>query len=336
MPKSPEQLRYTEDEALEEASEMKEKVEHKEAKDYEEAEEGKTPEAKETKKLPPVFLIYRNNNVFEKLVPKIAETFGSLDREVKIQSFPAGTDQIKILNWILTNSKEIAGTEIVTDETVKYAFSGIEDEMRHFPDPNEEAAKEKAMKVLKNCSRHYEYLDFFEPPLIGETLFGKNYSDEFHEKAESLEKSGELISDIVKRIIINKDNIPQKVYISRQEIFAHQPLRQIPENPRYESEEELMKGIEIVKEWLIKGGIPKEAFVEGEFEHNLSWVIMDRHSRSYPQGDKIKIISGQKEITLGLPLSNFFQDACKTGLITLTPEEKQRYNKLLKEKLIKL
>jgi hypothetical protein len=294
--------------------EKESKIEKPEIKE-EEMKKTKEISAAERGELPPIFMIYRDNDLFKEYIPKITETLRGLGRKVEIQNFPAGTEWKEMEELVEEHKINFEGKEVVADETVTNLL--------------------RERKDLKIRELKWSYLDKLTNETVAETILGDEYEEmlDYNPSGEkSLVYVEKAIPTIVEHILQNKENIPDEVVVSSSLIKSHAPFGYFSENEAKEK----------VKEWLVKGGIPKEAFKKKEErtekKRSTIWYILDRHNSGYPRGSsKVKMREWEgketKEIYLGLPLANFFRDALSSGLLELKPEELQKYDQILKKKL---
>jgi hypothetical protein len=77
----------------------------------------KVVESKETEKLPPILLIYRDNDLFQKAVPEIEKQLISLGHKVEIERFSKETDKRDIEKWVKEHKERFENKEILGDET---------------------------------------------------------------------------------------------------------------------------------------------------------------------------------------------------------------------------
>lgn len=318
----PEQEKYPLEAAAEEAAKIQKKIKHYEAETYQEAEQQlelqASLESKEVEKFPPLLLFYRENDLFRDYLPDIVNELRSLGRKVEIQSFPAGTKPIDMGRWTFQNKEKFRGKEVVTDGTLAL-------EVEKF---------RNIAAIRKNWKRNIRgELDrlFNETAakIVSKEMFGK---EEPPTRIEDIEKVDALFAALVKNILANESHRPDKIFIILQEIAAHEPFWELLKNERerlgldwkdpgvyQEGSPELKKNIfSRIKKWFIDAGIKDEDIISMpdkskyyEADHAKNWLIADRHARIDPR-------SLEKAILLMLPFQNFFADAEKYGLITVT------------------
>ena len=88
------------------------------------------PDIEQQEQLPPILIIYRDNDLFEKYVPEIARILQAKGRKVEIKNFPRNTEGDEIKEWYEENLERLAGVEIISDKTahVPYKFHKFEKE----------------------------------------------------------------------------------------------------------------------------------------------------------------------------------------------------------------
>lgn len=266
------------------------------------------PEEKEAEKLPPIALIYRDNDLFKEWIPKIAEMLKFLDRQVEIQSFPQGTDEEEIKAWIESNMGELKSKELVTDYTCqrniperrKYLGGGI-------------STDEKLLEPRENLDKLLDGVS--QKIILGKTESKIKCWDASPFEKGGMESAKEVYPEIVKQILKNKDNMPKKVFIVREKLRSHAPFGEVGSG---------QEAAETLKGWLTEGGIPEKIIETDEIDDiEGGWIIVDRHYR----------FSVDRGIRLELPLADFYKNAKEAGLITVKPEELEKGMKeLLKEK----
>jgi len=154
---------------------------------------------------------------------------------------------------------------------------------------------------------------------------------------------------ITKRILENQENIPNNVYIFTDNILDHidqgaytgiayedqkgnELFRRKSEELKKTFPEELKKiltenGIDAGK-IVIKSGRPNQQELQ-EIDRAGNWVIIDRHSRMFDGSNALSLAKDLK-----LPTGDFYEFACKLGLIDIPEEEfNQNLEKVIDEKL---
>ena len=271
-------------------------------------------QCKEVEKLPPVFFIYRDNDLFQEQIPQMVEVLKSLGREVEIQTFPKGTKEEEITKWTQENIKQLKGKEILSDYTFQYhgAYEGL---------------SEKARSEL-NFKNKGEYLDKTLNKAVEDIL---KIDYESVRKEENIDKVGEYFSIIVKKVLEDKENIPEKIFIVSSNLLDHYPFSADADYKLKVEEfrntevirQKQLKAAEKIKEWFTKAGMPEKSLEIKESLKNLlkdfdqkTWIIVDRHATAISKeiAEKFKK-DYTNNIKLGLPLEEFYSDVTKYGLI---------------------
>jgi len=315
-------------------------------------------ESKEAEKLPPIFMIYRDNDLFKEWVPKIAETLKGLGRKVEIQSFPAGTEKEEIKKWLKDEKERLKKGDLITDHTVQSTlrYSGISEVTKDQTRINlDDVMEDVAIETLWGDEDKEEYKKMIDP----------NYRSEFAAENENRRKEiwiniEKAISILVNRILENKENYPDQIVINTRRLGDHEPFVEfgysikngfVIERSTKEMREGDEKAGEVLKEWLIKAGIsaenlfltdedPKSEDYETKIprssktEKFIRWFIYDRHL-GQPAG--VIDTPDYKKIILRLPFADFFSDAVSNNLVAFNPEKLQQsehaLEKIVKEKI---
>ena len=270
------------------------------------------PDIQQQEQFPSILIIYRDNALFEKYVPEIARILQAKGREVEIKNFPRGTEKDEIKEWYDENLGRLAGMEMISDMTANPFLRGF--------------------KKLVNIS-----LDNLIYQAITQIVFGEGEGCEIMN--DSLDQSSQLkefFTTIIKNILKNQENVPNKIYIFSDHILSH---HQDYWDAADENKEELKKAYsEKIKELLIESGIDAEKIIikleklsQKEFQEEVdqlgNWVIADRHSPISMTG----MINAKN---LQLPTGSFYSSAREAGLIDIPEEEfSQNLEKVIDEKL---
>ena len=298
------------------------------------------PDIEQQEQLPPILIIYRDNDLFEKYVPEIARILQAKGRKVEIKNFPRNTEGDEIKEWYDENLERLAGMEIISDGTasVPYALNKFQ--------------KEKGIKDIAD-------LDGLMNKTTKITIFGPYKTDSYGigqpEAIRSEDQSDQLkkfFAVMVKRILENKENMPSKIYIFTDYILSHVDkvaYTGIAHEDQENSEvfqrklEELKKTFpEELKGSLIESGIDAEKIIikseelnpykeNNEFQkidQTGNWIIVDRHS------NMLGLRAITKAKILYLPTESFYDSAREAGLIDIPEEEfSQNLEKVIDEKL---
>ena len=160
---------------------------------------GSDLEMKESLDLP-VYIFYRDNDLYSTLVPKIVADMEKIGRRVIVHSFPQGTPETEIKNYFGTEEvkNSLKNIEIFSDNTCKRQ---IDTEIK-----------------TDDVKKQYD-LDEFSEKVMGSSLIGK----EIFEKEEEINNyPGKIdaIHSIIKKII-DKNGEPEYLYIVELELMDH-------------------------------------------------------------------------------------------------------------------
>lgn len=308
--------------------------------------------SKEAEKQPPILLVYRDNDLFQKYMPVIAETLKSLGRQVEIQNFPKEATEDDIKKWGIEHKAEIGSKVVWPDGTSYWPLSN---------------AEIKGLKE-KNRSLSYKLDNIFDEATL-RALFGENYISKWRSGGREVEYSDEdhyngskqVILGIVERILVKKENVPKKVYIFTDRILDHmywalsikfkKEIGEEEKNAKSEEEKDLYykkwddwkndsqnlsSAAEEFKEWLTQAGIKAEhieikelaTFLKEkqQLDKSGNWIVVDRHSKLT---DKYTFRSAKQFL---LPESNFYKSAEDQKMIDVSDQE---LTSALKEIIIK-
>ena len=305
-----------------------------------ESPEGFNPEQKEEEQKSPIFIIYRDNDLFQKQIPEMVKILSAMGRQVEVQGFSRETTEKEIKKWYEENQSELEGKEIISDRT-----AGIPQDM------------EKNM--ISAGTKKVGNIDNLLSGAMSKVLLGDSY--------DKLENSGNILSDgfiktdthrtpekeveefftaVVKRILDNPKNIPNKVIIFPDHIMDHisefdggmyyDEVKNLSADERQERRKEAtMMLIKKVKEWLEAGGLDVKKIKIGEdinrleeFDKQNNWIIMDRHIRN--RKEEVKLAK-----YLEIPAGNFYETARERGLLDYTDEEfTKAFSNILEEKFL--
>lgn len=161
--------------------------------------------------MPPILIIYRDNDLFEKYVPEIERMLTAWGRRVEVKNFPRNTEEDEIKKWYKENLEKLTGMEIISDQTALAPFN---------------MDKEFESRGIKR-NRELDYL-------IGQAIWkviwdekaDKTFASPNDRETPDFQSSGirelaDLYSVIVKRILENQENMPNKVYVFLDRILDH-------------------------------------------------------------------------------------------------------------------
>lgn len=316
----------------------------------------------------PVLLLYRDNDLFEQKTPELLETLKSFGRTVEVQRFPRETDPKIIGEWSAQHAKEMQDKIVVSDNTCGQARSSINKQI--LKEVENQTGKEPGAEIsnkigdLLKEQHKFGYLDqLYNQPL---EIILRNKSGEKLEFSQfgmrqrewqidlTMEETGQIFSEIIKQILKNPENKPEKVGIFITHLYDHSPFNTLfwerrdkePGNAgkkEYEktlsldSEKALLNEItEIIKNWLIDAGISQDiietAGVPGPFFSQASSEQKEKMREEFIKFDKKgywlfrdrhinlssadnKAMSLKQGLELQLPLENLFNGVKDKGLI---------------------
>jgi len=301
------------------------------------------PDIEQQEQLPPILIIYRDNDLFEKYVPEIARILQAKGRKVEIKNFPRNTEGDEIKEWYEENLERLAGVEIISDKTahVPYKFHKFE--------------KEKGIKEIGDLDR-----DLINQTIMA-TMWGEKANLVFTSPDRGLsveqrltfedQQWNETYQVIIKRILESQENIPNNVYIFSDHILDHINLEAYTEKDgdelsQKEMEEFAEMFLEKLKRTLVESGIDAGKIViksekpnQQEFQEidqAGNWVIIDRHSKMFGGYNDNGVYGTTFSFAkcLNLPNSSFYSSAREVGLINIPEEEfSQNLEKVIDEKL---
>ena len=311
----------------------------------------------EKEKLPSVLMVYRDNELFKKIVPLMAQQLVGLGIKADSQVFQVGTSEEEILNWAKENTNKILLNEVLTDETcskvVCNEYNGGVKPLKKRSGYLDKISDEVICKVLFK-DKEINNSDDVEGKCVYETidLDGEKAADQYEEE---LECKDNLYVIVLNKIFQNTNNVPEKICIVKEAIFDHGDLQYAgmrsikkqfkelgmkndekevydffceivyDENPTPLSKEIFEKSKQAAAERMVsrleKAGIIKE---------NID--IVDKDYSSFDQennwiikdrhfGDNRSAYKPQKAKILELPISSFIEDARKNGMLYFSNEE---------------
>ncbi len=159
-------------------------------------------EEKETLDLPMLNVIYRDNELFKTLVPKITQNAKDIGRKVETHLFPQGTPEEEINKWFENeeNRKKLKNTDFLLDDTCYSQASNSYD-------------RYKELEVRKTTE-----LDSLSKKIMGHSVLGEN----LYEKGtgEKIETQLDGLKSIVK-FIFEKNGEPENLFIVQKYISSH-------------------------------------------------------------------------------------------------------------------
>ena len=270
-----------------------------------------------------LFLIYRDNELFQAQIAPIREALASSDYQVIEQNFPAETTEQEIATWAQSQADQLRGVRFLTDDT--FARSVPHDLRNQLDIPYsaklDEIMDQSAIRAVfgPGWAKHEKK--------TGERDLGEDVN---------LDEGKELFTAMGKRIFENPENIPESVLILSENMSDHHPFSEFrPQTSSFSAEKIAdRKSAELVGQWLQELGIAQgQVKVESTYDQrenigDKTWVISDRHN-----GDDDRVKGGVK---LRMPLADFFQTTSKAGLLRIPMQELQQATAdLVRERLAK-
>lgn len=290
---------------------------------------------KEMKENTPIFIVGRNNSLFESYIPKIVNYLAEMGRQVETKIFPQGTDEKKIEEWYKDNAQAmLTGKAIISDQTASVPY---------------ELSKEMRNEI--NGSRSVGNIDNLIRKVFNEILIGNSEMRFNIFEGADPEKIKTFMINTIQHILSNPQNNPEKIIIFKNKMGHHTNEIVDVKKDQYKhldthaastisKEAGNQAGIDAgnyvvaqIKEWLENGGFAIEKIQEkaegnNEYRDGVSkyskifeesdlpnaWIIIDRHNDIKP-GD------AKSAIVLGMPASNFYHDAMENNLINFSDEE---------------
>jgi len=306
-----------------------------------------------------IVFVYRDNDLFKEMMPQVVKTLESLGHEVKIQSFPAGTEWEKMeeqinKNKVITSEELMSGARLITDGTTR----GILNDSKIVQGVFQILEEEDRLEDKDDAFKGYKggYLDRLFDKATASMLLGEDYvkskedvsvgyDGERSRGEESLELGEKSFKAVIERILENENNHPHKIYIALPEINGHLPFRDKLEKD--EAAELLQKW---TKDALEKAKVDAECLIAHDFDFSANrrgdistiekmnqegnWVIANRHSAPYfkwsedKRGGRNISDPKRKAKLLQLPVPSMLKSAIDEGLISFSKEEKEKLNNI--------
>jgi len=316
-------------------------------------------EQKEKEQLPILF-IYRDNDLFREHMPEIVNNLQAWGRKAEAQVFPQGTKKEEIREWIEANQAELIKKELITDDTVGSQFRRemIRDAVTNCYEYRlQKELREKGTKFVADLDQLFE--DATRRAALGNELNDtisdmEKYNRERLSATEEYEKvifvAGKGVERIIKQYLKKGGDLPRQVYVFTNKIYDHEPFSYVRGIEAKKAgidysdfsltEEHFEKAGELVKEWLVKAGIPKEIIrIEGNITREITrmsgigtWFIFDRHNikKRFDDDDKSYMTYEHQSIHTSkihnlrafvLPFSDFYRTAREQGVLNVDQQE---------------
>ncbi len=280
-----------------------------------------------------VSLVYRDNDLFQDLVPTVVQEMQALGLEVDSKVFPKGEDPAKIAEWIEENKARLKEMRLVVDGTVRaqalatFAQAANLDGMMH---------DATLRAVLPDYSWRVNY-DYFD-------LSGTNNNKELLKKPGARQA---VFLEIMRRIA-ESGKAPKRVFIHLDKLSDHAPFcdeKEVAEMSRrpgwWGSDEKRqydkgksLEAFETLKNWLIEAGIEEVEIYDGQdLNGSDDWVLIDRHAanagfleKKEDDFDISVLVDNPETPVMVLPAENFVASALKNGLLDGFNPEAVRLN----------
>lgn len=301
--------------------------------------EEKARKFEQREQMPPILIIYRDNDLFEKYVPGIERMLVAQGRRVEVKNFLRGTEQNEIKEWYEENLERLDGMEIISDRTAKMPWK-MEDKFNTF---NIKSIGELDSVLSGAMSRIF--LSEESRSKLSKSMMFRDGVINPNAIREPEENVKEFFTSLVKHILVTPENIPDKVIIFPDRLVDHMSdydggrsydeMKKLNAGSEFErkiAEVEKML-IEKIKGWLVDGGLNPDKIEIGDNVYSLekydkpnNWIIMDRHI----DGVKEDVVAAK---FLQMPTSNFYNTVKENKLLDYSEEElKHALKNYLEEK----
>lgn len=293
----------------------------------------------EDKNIKEIYVIYRENDSYNKHVPKIEGILTNLGKNagysLKKKAFPRNTSESEIKEWFEKEKDKITAKGVVClrDCTCKLATKKIDGVNNN---------------VFHKWSEEYTDEEYTLDTLFGdathEIVMGGYYSKYYDLEKGSLRPEFKNLKSVLKReeeIYLNVLNRitqkPEILYIASVKLTHHEPFYEMFKSRNKSTlVEEDRKAADILKAWFEKAGIKKVRVVDypEDLEENIetnSWLITDRHV-CMKEGLTSRL--SEKSKILLAPSSDFIEYAQDLGLVDVYTDEE--YCAILEELIKKV
>lgn len=265
-----------------------------------------------------IILIYRENDLFNTLIPFVASFLSTLGYEVDTIEFDRSTDKPTIKAALSDKLEDIKGRRILTDGTCK-------------PGDDGPTAWDNAYGDFESVSS----LDgLFGPTLVeaiaGVGSQGSNFRIN-HNKDLSRHDDYDVVLDYFRDIFLRvlkhipEEQHPQTIYIAQSRISDHSFFAGLVRIDEVMSSTE---AAELLGSWLSDAVLSADIRVleagsgralmrqANEVDGDDVWLVADRHNAHHGFNP-----AELQATVLELPLSNFLQSAMRAGLLEVNQEE---------------
>lgn len=190
----------------------------------------------ENKTTGPIYMVFRENDNWDKYTPKIVEHIKSLGGEIEVKSFPRGTDNETIKEWYEQNKENFQGKSMLTDDTCSPRL----DSSRYYEDESS----------LDNFLMSAEWRLTSE---IFKKAFGEEGADNL--RYDSLENIKDSYTKLFKLAIENK--APKKVTFVEEAFGHHDTFLVDIKGLQHQSLENDQEVLKFTKQCLVDAGYPE-------------------------------------------------------------------------------
>jgi hypothetical protein len=265
---------------------------------------------------PKAFLVYRDNDVYHRAIPAIADQLRVSGINVGMISFPAGTPEEEIRQELEKREEEFGNVVVLTDGTVDRSWVG----------PRRDELKSRGIAVNPiNGNLDSRFDESVFPVIGGETAEEEGWD------IEDVKGYSKVFSNVFRAALENER--PEKIIVGPSSLRDHQPFS--TDHYGFEGEPE-----DNIAKWIEEAGYPPEDIVVDDV-NTLDpgvkvWHIVDRHTIrdnnriSYRLDAAGKLVKGYNPNVrvLRVPLFNLFEDLKEEGIITnetVSPEQLADY-----------
>lgn len=303
-----------------------------------------------------VLVAYRDNTLFQSIVPEVVNTLSTNGYHVFEQRFPQGTSEEDITTWIY-DSEILAYDKICCDGTFRNVAARAFEKQGVKVWDTYDTLEQKAL--FSGSSRGGdELLDDFSHRIAQRAILGKEMSIGYRRK-ETFEQEAEKEKNLYNLLLNSISEKPKRVFISQSKLIDHEPFsimidgdgnevgryasKLLGESPtEYQTYRDEHEGVaaQMLAEWFKEAGIPEVKIVKKECStgkwltipekvlldpqidreyktpENGDWLVSDRHVESCYPED----LEERGLIAFRVPFQSFWFDAWNNNLISVDEE----------------
>src|SRR3989344_4390144 len=232
-------------------------------------------------------LVYRNNDLFEMLIPKIIEVLESKDCEVKLMVVPKDTDDVETDRIVSTwYAKERPMTNVFSDKTCHLI---MEDE-------------------------YGGQLDSIASHCVASVFLGVDQVTDYLEKQRDSQEESKRIFQKAIRATGDKVGPPVVVKIMTDNLTDHQPFVNYERGREpYAIRMSTSEAVDLLQSW-VREIFPDCKFDCQEYTAQATWYIVDRHARVEAEY-QANSGEGYPIVKFRLPVENTVFDLAGLGLL---------------------